>query len=192
MSNKQKTLISIFLLSLLGGVTSPVIKIGLIDIPPLSYAFLRFLIAGICLLPFLKRNTLKFSLKLVPLSLLATANIAFFIVGLKLTTANVSQLLYAGSPLLTALFLLLIFKQTLAKTKIVGIILGFLGISFIALLPIFEKDTPFSGNILGNLLISVGVICWSFYIIFSKKALKTFSPFVITFTFIWVTAIALF
>lgn len=193
MNDKQKAIIFILLVSILGGATQAVTKIGLVSIPPLSFAFVRFLIAGIVISPFLfKKNFLKSLWQLIPFSLLGTINIAFFIIGIKTTTATIGTILYAGVPLLSALFLFLLFRKRLSTRKELGIVLGFFGVGLVALLPIIEKSSRFSGDLLGNMLITIGVISWSLYMVYSKKKLKTFSPFVITAAFIWVTCIALF
>lgn len=191
MSDKQKGLFSILLLSILSGSTAAVVKIGLVSVPPLSFAFLRFLIAGILILPFLRGIKLRSLLSLVPISLLGTINIIVFVIGIKRTTATIAQLLYAGVPLLTALILFYLFKEHLPFRKVLGIVLGFLGVAFVVVLPIFEKGTKFSGDLLGNLLIVVGVVSWAFYAVFSKDKLKSFSPFIMTAVFIWVTLLTL-
>lgn len=192
MNDKQKAILSILLLSILSGSTAAVIKIGLVSIPPLSFAFLRFLIAGVIILPFLlKKKIIKSIWSLVPLSLLGTINIVVFILGVKRTTATIAQLLYAGVPLLTALIIFIFLKERLDFRKAFGISIGFLGVVFVVLLPIFEKGTKFSGDLFGNLLIAIGVISWSFYTVFSKDKLKSFSPFVMTATFILITLLIL-
>lgn len=192
MSNKQKTLIFILIASALTGATSTVTKIGLVNFPPLTFAFIRFLIAGIVISPFLfKKNFLKALLQLAPISFLGALNIIVFILGIKLTTATIGQLLYAGIPLLIALFLFALFKERIVRNKEIGVLIGFLGVLIVILLPIFEKGNKFSGTLLGNLLIGVGVICSSLYNIYSKRRQQFFSPFIITAAFIWTTAIVL-
>lgn len=193
MNDKQKAIIFIFLASALGGATSTITKIGLVGFPPLSFAFIRFLISAIVILPFiLKTNFFKDFKKLIPFSLLGAINITFFILGVKITTATIGQLLYAGVPLLTAVFLFVLFKETLVKRKKIGIAIGFIGVMFVVLLPILEKGARFSGDLLGNILIGIGVISWSLYMAYSKEKLKSFSPLVVTAAFIWVTCFALF
>jgi drug/metabolite transporter (DMT)-like permease len=192
MSDKQKAIILILLGSVLGGATQAVIKIGLVNFPPLSFAFVRFVISAIIISPFLfKTSFFRDFKKLIPFSLLATINIALFVIGIKTTTATIGTLLYAGVPLLTALFLFVFFKERLSKRKGIGIAIGFIGVILIALLPIIEKGAKFSGNLSGNMFIGIAVISWSLYMAFSKRKLESFSPFVITAVFIWVTCIAL-
>lgn len=193
MSDKQKAIIIIFLVAIFGGATSTITKIGLVNIPPLSFAFIRFLIAGIVVLPFLlKTNFLKDLKRLTPFSLLGTINIVFFILGVKMTTATISQLLYAGVPLLTAIFLFALFRERLSMRKEMGIAIGFVGVALVVLLPVIERGGKFSGDLLGNSLIGIGVISWSLYMVYSKKKLESFSPLIVTSAFIWVTCFALF
>lgn len=170
-----------------------VTKVGLSQIPPLSFAFIRFLLASIIVAPFIwkKKSYLIRDLRtLGPLSLFATINIIFFVVGIKLTTANISQILYAVVPIIVGLIGHFVIGDKLSSRKILGIIVGFIGTFFVLLLPILEKG-KFSGDFLGNLMIAAAVISWSLYMTLSKKAQKTHSPFHIVSIFIVITAISL-
>jgi drug/metabolite transporter (DMT)-like permease len=192
MSDKNKAVIFILLCSVLGGVTSTVTKIGLVGFPPLSFAFIRFLISGIVISPFLfKTNFLKDFKRLIPFSLLGTVNIALFILGIKITTATIGQLLYASVPLITAIFLFVLFGERLTAKKRAGIVVGFIGVVLVVLLPIIEKQAKFSGNLFGNILIGIGAVSWSLYMAYSKKKLESFSPLTVTSSFIWVTCFTL-
>jgi len=193
MSDKQKAIFFTLLSAVLGGLTSTVTKIGLLGIPPLSFAFIRFLVAGIVILPFLRGKNFPEDVKrLIPFSLLGTINIIVFILGVSITTATIGQLLYAGVPLITAVFLFILFKERLTSRKEAGIAIGFAGVMLIILLPLVEKGTKFSGNLLGNALIGIGVVSYSLYVAYSKSKLKSFSPFILTAAFIYVTCIVLF
>src|SRR3989344_652910 len=191
--DKQKAIIFVLLVVILGGATPTITKIGLVNFPPLSFAFVRFLIAGIIVFPFLLKTNFRKDLKqLIPFSLLGSVNIAFFILGIKTTTATIGQLLYAAVPLITAVFLFVLFRDRLTGKKVLGIVVGFIGVALITLLPVVEKGAKFSGGLMGNLLIGVGVISWSLYMAYSKKKLRSFSPFIVNCAFIWVTCFALF
>lgn len=187
MNDRRKALISIILVAVIGGATSPITKIGLSEMSPFSFAFIRFLIASILVLPFfIARNNFKNFIEQVPLSLFASINITFFIVGINLTTANSSQVLYAASPLLIVLISHFLLRQKTELRKYLGILVGFFGVFLIVILPLIEKS-KFSGNLLGNSLICIGVLSYSFYMIFSKKIQTKYSPFSITSSFIFTT-----
>lgn len=194
MSDKNTAFLAIFLGAILGGATSTITKIGLVEIPPLSFIFLRFFIASLLISPFVFRNgkNFKYFSGIIPLSLLATFNIILFIFGIKLTTATIGQLLYAATPFLTSAILYFFYKERLSTMKVLGILIGFIGVSMVVILPVIERHNPFSGNLFGNFLIGIGVILWSFYMVFSKRILKKYSPFDITSGFIFVTTIVSF
>ncbi|MDP3987640.1 MAG: DMT family transporter [Candidatus Levybacteria bacterium] len=195
MSDRQKAFISIIVGSIVGGVVSTFMKVGLNEIPPLSFAFLRFFLASLIIFPFIlkkKKNIIKHFIAISPISLFATANIALFVLGIRYTTATVSQILYAAVPLFIGLVSYLFLSQRLPLNKIWGIILGFLGIVVVVVLPILEKGRSFSGDLSGNLIITLGVVCYSIYMILSKKIQEKYSPFEITSIFIFLTSIVLF
>ncbi|MBI2031220.1 MAG: DMT family transporter [Candidatus Levybacteria bacterium] len=195
MSDRQIAFLAVFLGSLMGGAVTTATKIGLVSIPPLTFAFLRFFIASVIILPlfFKKYNfSIKQLKKLIPFTLFATLNIILFIVGIRTTTATIGQLLYAGTPFITSLILFILFNDRQSISKSIGIIVGFIGVAIVAFLPVLEQGKPFAGDLIGNLLIAGGVLSWSFYIVFSKKYSKDYSPFLINSVFILITTIILF
>src|SRR3989338_5533672 len=116
MTDKTKAILVIVVGSIIGGAVSSVTKIGLVKIPPYSFSFIRFFIASLFLLPFFLKAKVKFDKQLrslIFLSLLPTINVALFVNGVKLTTASISQMLYAGSPVLAGIFSYLLFKDRL-------------------------------------------------------------------------------
>ncbi|MEK7502235.1 MAG: DMT family transporter [Patescibacteria group bacterium] len=191
MTDRQKAFLSIVAVSLLGGATTAITKIGLVEIPSFSFIFLRFFVASVCIIPFgyLKKKNFRIYFKLAPLSLLAVFNIILFTIGIKFTTATIGQLLYAATPFLTSVILYLFYKEKIQKLRVFGLILGFVGTGLVILLPVIENKNPFSGDLLGNLLIGIGVISWAFYMVYSRKLLKDYSPFDVTSAFIFTTAI---
>lgn len=195
MTDRQKAFLSIFLGSILGGAMGAVTKVGLLEIPPLSFAFIRFFVATVIIFPFIlksERKIIKDFITVAPMSLLAALNIAFFTIGVKTTTATISQILYAGVPIIIGLVSHFLLSEKLGFAKISGIIVGFIGVLVVVFLPILEKGKVFSGDLTGNIIIAAGVVCWSLYMVFSKRIQKTYSPFVIVSIFIMLTAIVLF
>lgn len=194
MTNKQKALVFLVLGSISSAGFAASSKIGLREIPPISFVFLRFLIASICIFPFVlkgRKKILRQIIALAPLSLLATFNVVLYVFGIRLTTATIGQLLYAGSPLLVGLLGYVFYKEKLSYKEICGIIIGFIGILVVVFLPILEKGTFFSGNLTGNALISVGVILYATYLVFSGRYQRENSPFALVASFILTTTIVL-
>src|SRR3989344_5509666 len=107
MTDKTKAILAIVVGSIIGGAVSSVTKIGLVKIPPFNFSFIRFFLASILMLPFFLKVKVKFDKSfssLILLSLLPTANVALFVLGVKTTTASISQMLYAGTPILAGVF----------------------------------------------------------------------------------------
>ncbi|MBI4009529.1 DMT family transporter [Candidatus Roizmanbacteria bacterium] len=195
MSDKTKAIIAILIASLISGGASAFTKIGLIKIPPFTFSFLRFLIASIAILPIFLKSKPKINKSLVPLiffSVLPIVNVAFFVAGVKLTTASISQMLYAATPILAGILSYFILRHKLSIKRWLFILLGLVGVIFVVALPIFEKDTLFGGDLKGNLFISFAVAVWSLYVVLSKKFQKQFSPLVITSIFIFLATLIFF
>lgn len=194
MSDKQKAFAAILLVTLIGAGTPPITKIGLFEMPPLSFAFVRFALASLLILPLFlikKKNFKKDFSKLILVSLLAAGNIIFFVLGIKLTTANISQLIYAAVPIITAFILYGGFGQKLSPKNVFGIALGFAATSIVLLLPILEREGKFAGDLQGNILLLIAVVLYSFYVVFTKRLLNSYSPFEISSIFIFVTTLVL-
>jgi drug/metabolite transporter (DMT)-like permease len=195
MSDKKFAIIAIVVTAILGSAVAGITKKGLEEIPPYSFTFLRFLIATFCVLPFflrMKGHSVSKMRDIAPISLFATINVIFFIVGVKYTTANMGSVIYVAVPLLTAVILYGFFKERLSRKKEFGLLVGFIGVLFITFLPILEKGNPFAGNLLGNILLTTAITCWSFYLVYSKKLHEKYSSFLITANFIIVSTIATF
>ena len=149
------------------------------DIDPVTVLFLRLLIASIFFLPFFIFNhTWKkpHFLKLLLISLGSTTNLTFFILGIKYTTASASQIVYAAMPILIFTYGRLILKEKQTPIKITGIIIGFLGLLLIGFLSAIEKGATITGTLYGNILISIAMLGWTFYLLTSKKISKYFNP----------------
>lgn len=192
MTDRNKAILIIVIGSLIGGAVSSVTKIGLLQIPPFSFSFLRFFIASIFVLPFFLKAKVKFDkafLSLIAVSILPVANISFFVVGVKSTTASIGQMLYTGSPILVGIISFLILKNKLSAKRWLFIVIGLMGVIEVILLPLLQKNSLFAGDLKGNILISIGVILYSFYMVLSKQYQKKYSPVIITAVFFFLSTI---
>lgn len=146
---------------------------------PMTLLFIRFLVAAICFAPFFikqkpwKNHSFK---KLAAVSLGSTINVVFFIWGIQYTTASASQLIYAAIPILIILLSPLLFKEHYPVRRIIGVLIGLLGIFVIVYLSAIEKGTTIAGSLIGNLATMIGMFGWTSYIMFSKRLTKVFSP----------------
>lgn len=173
MSSRTKALMAIIGASLLWS-TAGVSKIVVREFDPFTAAFIRFAIASIVILPiFLTRNRIRIHtlLRLVPLSLLSTANIIFFYLGVRTSTANAASMIYAGVPLVTMLLAQRFINEKITHRKIFGILIGLLGVLCVAVLPSLGTGETISGDMQGNIFYLCAVAGWSLYIVGSRKAI---------------------
>ncbi|NMP23718.1 DMT family transporter [Sulfobacillus harzensis] len=116
------------------GVVWPLSKIALASCPPVLFAGLRVMIGGIVLLPWairgLDRESVGVNL------ILALLNVFFFYglqnIALQYEPAGLISILVYIQPVVTAVLARLWLKEWLTPVKLVGIILGFLGVAFIS------------------------------------------------------------
>ncbi len=188
MDSRRLAIICVLLAALCGGATSVFAKMGLHDIPPLNFTFIRFLVASIVITPFLlreKNGLRRPSVGVIFLSLIQVVNVIAYSFGLHLTTATTAQMLFSSTPVLTALVLFLLFRERLGRNKLLGVGVGFVGTVLIILLPALERHSAFRGSIIGNLLVFIAVICLAVYSVLSKRFHHLYSPLYLTAMFIY-------
>lgn len=148
-------------------------------VPPITVLFYRLLIAALCFMPFFLKNRTwekPHFIKMVLISLGATINLTFFILGIKYTSASASQIIYATMPILILSYGRFILKEKQTRTKIIGILIGFLGLLLIGYLSAIEQGETISGSLRGNFLIFVAMSGWTWYLLSSKKLSANFLP----------------
>ena len=180
---QNKALILIFIAAISASGIGVLSKISLREISPLPFTMIRFALGLLVLLPFFLKSE-KFSLakfkKVFPISLLGTANVTLFVIGIRWTTASAGQMLYTFAPLLAGIISYFLLKERFNKQKVFGILIGFLGALTIILLPVFSGHSSINGGIAGNLVIFAAVVSFSFYSVLSKKLQKDYSPLFLT------------
>ena len=166
MSKSPSHLTSILLallVTLLWSTSFVIIKIGLAEIPPLTFSGLRYTIAFICILPFaftrtnssvIKKLEKKDGSKLV---LLGTLFYAFTqgtqFIGLSLLPAITVSLWLNFTPLIVAVMAIFLIREYPTKLQWLGVILFILGI-FTFFFPIALSDN----QELGLLVMTIGVV----------------------------------
>lgn len=182
MSSQTKALLAIITAATLGSGSVIFAKLGLREVPPFTFMFLRFLIASLLILPFYLKSPLPPHRLWPPIliSLFSSANIFLFAFGIRLTTATASQVIYSIVPIITAILAYFLVKEQFNQKKIVGIALGFFGLLVIIGLP---------QTLTGNFLLLMGAVLYSFYPVLSKKIQVQYSPWQLTTMFIFTTTI---
>lgn len=164
-----------------------IIKFGLAEIPPLTFAGLRYTIAFICLLPFVftKKNKLviknlekKEWTKLILLGILfyAFTQGAQFI-GLSLLPAVTVSLLLNFTPLIVAVIAIFLIKEIPSTLQWFGILLFMIGI-FTYFFPVTLSENQW----IGLSVMTVGVLANSTSAVLGRNINREakMSPFVVT------------
>ena len=164
--------------------TNPVaVKLAVLDVPPLPFVAMRFLLAGLVLLPVallfgrgreVGRKDL-FSMAGVGFVGVGMSNVAFTL-GVSMTTASDTALIYAAAPIWGILLGLALGVERPTLWGIGGVALAFLGVGVV----VYGGLGGGGGSSLeGDLLVVVATVCWGSYAVLSLPLLRTYSPIVV-------------
>jgi drug/metabolite transporter (DMT)-like permease len=163
--------------------TNPVaVKVAVTELPPLPFVATRFTVAGLLLLalvallePAEGRPGRRDLLSLAGVGLVGVgANNVAFTLGVSMTTASETALIYAAVPIWGILLGLALGLERPTPWGILGVCLAFLGVAIV----VYGGLTG-SANLLGNLLVVVATVCWGSYAVLSLPLLQRYSPLVV-------------
>lgn len=184
MSKKTYALLAIIVAGILWSTAGVAAKTLVKDVSPFVVGYWRFFLASICIFPFFLKqkptwNTIK---QLIIPSFIAALNVPLYYIGIQTTTANAASLIFAGSPLVTAILAYLFIKEENTYATWVGVILGLLGVGVVIVLPTFEQTRGIDGNLAGNLIVTSGMLAWTSYTIWLRRLRTTnhMSPIITT------------
>jgi len=163
---KYKYYASLIFIAFIWGSTFPIIKETLLFVDPLSFLFLRFLIASIIILPLIIRRINRY------LAIYGSiVGITLFFgyltqtVGLEYTTPSMSGLITGLYVILTPILSIFFLKRKMVKTEIILATTAFLGVALMTL-------SSSSGELIGNILTLFCAISYSLQIVLTEKYLK--------------------
>ncbi|MBC8403114.1 MAG: DMT family transporter [Candidatus Marinimicrobia bacterium] len=182
-----KSILQALLVTFLWSTSFIIIKKGLLDIPPLTYAGLRYTLAFIFILPLLFRKE-RFqeirNLARPQWSKLIILGLTFYTVtqgaqflGLSLLPAVTVSLMLNFTPLVVAALGIFILRETPSKIQWLGVILFIAGILF------YFRPAAFSGNSgIGLAVMTVGVLANAGAAVLGREInrQKNISPLVVT------------
>jgi drug/metabolite transporter (DMT)-like permease len=163
--------------------TNPVaVKVAVAEFPPLPFVTMRFTLAGLLLLtlvallePADARPGRRDLLSLAGVGLVGVgANNVAFTLGVSMTTASETALIYAAVPIWGILLGLALGLERPTPWGILGVCLAFLGVAVV----VYGGLTG-STSLLGNLLVVVATVCWGSYAVLSLPLLRRHSPLVV-------------
>lgn len=171
-------------------------KVVLTELPPVSIAFFRQIIASIALFCWLLSTRSLSPLSIRHLWLVAVSGlfgiVLYFVfenTGLQYTTASNASMIVAAVPVFTLISEVLFFKLKANAKMLVCILLSIAGVYMV--ITVDGRLDLSSSTFMGNLLVIGAMIAWVIYTIFNKKLNNKYSSLVITF-YQSVTSIFLF
>jgi drug/metabolite transporter (DMT)-like permease len=177
--------LALILMAMIWGSNFVVLKFTFLEIAPMAFMALRFMLASALILIVLaaRERTLALRredyMKVIVVGVVGTSFYQpLFINGLALTTASNSSLILASTPAFIALINRVLGRERIDRRGWLGIALAFLGIVLIV-----ESGGGVelgSATLLGDLIILAGTICWSLYSVLSAPLLKVYSPLRVT------------
>lgn len=170
---------------LLWGTSFVLIKLGLEEFPPITLAFLRFLLATPLLMGFTYLRKTRVSKTSIlsdwkRLALLGLSGVTIYHtfqnIGLRLTTISNSSVIIASNPIFISLLSFSILRERFNLRKGIGVILGFTGTLFIIMRegPIGLSSNP--TGFLGDLLSLGAALSWALYSTLGKRLLSARNP----------------
>src|SRR5215204_1263464 len=173
---------SLLLAVLFLGTNPGAVKVAVSEVPPLPFVAMRFTMAGLLLLAVvillgLDRPSRKDMLSMAGVGLVGVGmnNIAFTL-GVSMTTASDTALIYAAVPIWGILLGLALGLERPTRWGVVGVALAFLGVGIV----VYGGLGGVGGvSVEGDLLVVVATVCWGSYAVLSLPLLRRHPPLVV-------------
>ncbi|HEX5239690.1 MAG TPA: DMT family transporter [Candidatus Limnocylindrales bacterium] len=157
-----------------------VVKAANQQIPPLTFAFIRFGGAGLLLLGLLRLREGSVRMpwpELRPILGLGAIGFGIYQVlwatGLQSISPGTSAFLIAATPVMTAFVAVLAGSDVLTRPKLVGGLVSFAGVAVVI---IGGVGLALDSSVLGDALTLVAAVCWAIYTSFGAPVLRRHSP----------------
>lgn len=168
----------------LGALTFPIAKYGLMVIEPFTFAFYRYLLSSVVLLgivqlrdrtPPIEKKDYK---KIIGLGfLIIPFNQTAYLYGQKLTGAGHGALLFSTVPIWIFIGGLIYLKEKFVPRRAVGVVLGLVGVIVIIAGGAIKLGTEY---LLGDLIILIAVLAWAGYTLLGRPLVMKYGAFRVT------------
>ncbi len=152
-------------------------------VPPVGFAFVRFLLAGLVLLAILRLREGSVSIPralALRVALLGALGFGVYQVlwatALSSTTAGTSALIVGTTPIWTALVAVAMRTEMAHRARLAGAAIGFGGVAIV----VAARGLDLGGGGVGDLLTLVAAISWGTYLALSAPLLASLSPLRLT------------
>ncbi len=169
----------LLLVAAIWGISWVAGRVIALAVPPITAAWIRYVIAVGCFLIFLK-VTNRWQLpsreqwKIVALIGLFSTCIyqALFMYGMQYTAAGDASLMITFNPIFTALIAIPFLGEKMNLRLASGLILALVGVSILFFYSP-NIDIPFADRLKGNFMIAAAALAWAFSSILMKKSMTT-------------------
>lgn len=186
LTTRQKAILALIVCNIIWGAASPIFKLALQNIPPFSFAFFRFALATVILLPFVHKDLHHFInavtnwKQIVGYALTGvTINILFFFSALKLTTSITAPIIGSAGPIAIIIFGAIFLHEKTTIKKIIGSIVSLFGVFVLIIEPILDKGLD--GSILGNLFLMIATLGAVGQTLYGRNLAHKYPPLPLTF-----------
>ena len=182
--------LALIIANLIWGAASPIFKFSLGNIPPFILLFIRFFVASLIFLPFVrgyhfeKLNVKEWVQIIIGTTFAFTIHIGTLFIGLEKTESINAPIILSSAPIFLFLASWLFLREKLHKKIFFGMIVSFVGVMVIIISPFLSdgvKHANFGGEIEGNFLYVISTLALVASIIILKPIMKKVPPLVITY-----------
>ncbi len=177
--------LALVMMTVIWGMNAVIVKLTYLQIPPMVFMAVRFVIAGSLLLVILRvtEGNLRVERrdwpKFIAAGMVGTGLYQpMFLTGLSMTSASVTVLIIATSPIFVALLNRALGREILSARGWLGIALTFAGIFLIV--NASGAITLTSESFVGDLLILAGSFLWALYAVLAAPLMARYSPLRVT------------
>ncbi|MBI5044529.1 MAG: DMT family transporter [Candidatus Levybacteria bacterium] len=191
LSKPQLAILALIVTNIIWGASSPIFKWSLEEVSPFTFAFVRFFLAALLLLPFTIHKLVISKHDFVSLFVLAFigffVHIGLLLFGLTISSSVNASVIATAAPIFLLIGSLFIFREKVKKRIILGTIISLLGVIIIILRPLF--DHGLDGTITGNLLFLLSTISFVLYTFMLKNYTTHLKASTVTFYLFMFTAV---
>ena len=171
--------VKLFLVAVIWGLGWPAGRVVATDILPFMASWLRYIIATVSFLLFLKVSNQwmipsrsEWS-RIFLIGFFSTCVYqAFFMFGMQYTAAGDASLMITFNPLFTAILAVIFLNEKMHLNLVIGLLMGMTGVGILFYYSP-NIDIPLADRVLGNILIAGAALSWACNTILMKRAMTT-------------------
>ncbi len=180
--NNTKYYIAVFSAVFIWSSAFIVTKVALTGLGPFTLSAIRILIAFIVLLPIALKRGFRFKNLFTKNAFLYGifgygGNLILLTIGLLTCTANISAIIHGLFPVFMILFGHSMLNECITRNKVLGIIFSVVGVVIASIGDLSQNSGT---TILGILLVTLSVLTWAYYSVYSKKTAEGMDTFVLS------------